>query len=430
MRRAKGWFGKARAFAVAHRRCAGASDGSERSCSMNTKRAWVVALATILAGIALALVQNKVAPCMLVLQEAFNIDMATAGWLSSLFSLVGIVLAIPAAVILNKLGPKKGGIIALVCAIIGSLIGLLVDNTAVLMASRIVEGMGVGLMSVIGPSLIAMWFPETKRGLPMSIWAAYQMGAQAVMFFCAGTVVANFGWQGMWIFGLVACIVALVLYVACVKSPRPEESYADVESEDVSIAEGLKSPYAWVMSLVTMLFCIGCFGFVNWIATCWAEQIFGGDANAANMWVGYFSLGGVVAAVIVGALLNKIRNRKRFGMGVLVAYGLVSIVGMYLQSATPLIVFVVVYAFVDAGFPCVLWTMTAQTVKKPALAGVALGVVSIGFNLGVLLGPPIVGAVVDAAGWHAGAWVICGVCVLAGVALGFVKQYAADGSDA
>lgn len=397
---------------------------------MNMKRAWVVALATILAGIALALVQNKVAPCMDVLQEAFGIDMATAGWLSSLFSLVGIVIAIPAAVILNKLGPKKGGIIALACAIAGTLIGLFIDNTAVLMFSRVVEGMGVGLMSVIGPSLIAMWFPEAKRGLPMSIWAAYQMGAQAVMFFCAGILVTNFGWQGMWWFGLVACVVALVLYILCVKSPRPEESYADVESDDVSIVEGIKSPYAWIMSIVTMLFCIGCFGFVNWIAMCWSEQVFGGDMNAANMWVGYFSLGGVVAAVIVGALLNRIKNRKRFGMVVLVAYGLVSIFGMYLQSPMPLVLFVVVYAFVDAGFPCVLWTMTAQTVKKPQLAGVALGVVSIGFNLGILLGPPIVGAVVDMAGWHAGSWVICGVCVLASVVLGFVKQYAADGSDA
>ena len=140
------------------------------------------------------------------------------------------------------------------------------------MASRIIEGMGVGLMSVIGPSLIAMWFPEAKRGLPMSIWAAYQMGAQAVMFFLgarahvqlrlAGRVVVRPG---------LACVVALVLYILCVKSPRPEDSYADVESADVSIAEGVKSPSAWVLSLATMLFCVGCFGFVNWIATCWAQ---------------------------------------------------------------------------------------------------------------------------------------------------------------
>ena len=396
---------------------------------MNTKRAWIVALATIFAGIALALVQNKVAPCMTTLQSAFGIDMATAGWLSSLFSLVGIVMAIPASIVLNKLGPKKGGIIALICAIVGSIIGVMTVSIPVLMASRVVEGIGVGLMSVIGPSIIAMWFPETKRGLPMSIWAAYQMGAQAIMFFLGGVLTTNFGWQGMWWFGLAACVVALVFYVLCVKSPRPEDSYADVESEDVSLAEGMRSPYAWIMSAVTMLFCIGCFGFVNWIATCWS-QIFSMSEGDANMWVGYFSLGGVVAAVIVGALLNKIRNRKLFGAIALALFGVVSVWGMNMGNPMFLLPFVIIYPFVDASFPCVLWTMTAQTVKKPELAGVALGVVSIGFNLGILLGPPIIGAVVDAAGWTVASWVILAVCVAAAALLMFVKQYAADGSDA
>ena len=396
---------------------------------MNMKRAWIVALATIFAGIALALVQNKVAPCMTTLQGAFGIDMATAGWLSSQFSLVGIVMAIPASIVLNKLGPKKGGIIALICAVIGSIIGVMTTSIPVLMASRVVEGVGVGLMSVIGPSIIAMWFPETKRGLPMSIWAAYQMGAQAIMFFLGGVLTTNFGWQGMWWFGLAACIVALVFYVLCVKSPRPEDSFADVESEDVSLAEGMKSPYAWIMSAVTMLFCIGCFGFVNWIATCWS-QIFNMSEGDANMWVGYFSLGGVIAAVIVGALLNKIRNRKMFGAIALALFGIVSVWGMNMGNPMFLLPFVIIYPFVDASFPCVLWTMTAQTVKKPELAGVALGVVSIGFNLGILLGPPIIGAVVDAAGWTIASWVILAVCVAAAALLMLVKQYAADGSDA
>lgn len=396
---------------------------------MKTKRAWIVAFATIFAGISLALVQNKVAPCMTTLMGAFSIDMATAGWLSSLFSLVGIVMAIPASIILNKLGPKKGGIVALACAILGSLIGVFTDNVAILMASRIVEGVGVGLMSVIGPSLIAMWFPETKRGLPMSIWAAYQMGAQAVMFFLGGVLTTGFGWQGMWWFGLAACVLALVFYILCVKSPRPEDSYADVESEDVSIVEGVKSPSAWILALATMLFCVGCFGFVNWIATCWS-QTFSWPEDQANMWVGYFSIGGVIAAIIIGALLNHVKNRKRFGALILVAYGLMSVFGMFMDNPTFLVLFVILYSFVDAGFPCVLWTMAAQTVKKPELAGVALGVVSIGFNLGILLGPPIIGAVVESFGWHAGAIAICAACVLSAVVLSFTKLYSVDDAPA
>lgn len=392
---------------------------------MNTKRAWIVAIATIFAGVSLALVQNKVAPCMTTLMDAFSIDMATAGWLSSLFSLVGIIMAIPASIVLNKLGAKKGGIIALACAIVGSLMGVATTAVPVLMASRVVEGIGVGLIGVIGPSLISMWFPEVKRGLPMSIWAAYQMCAQAVMFFLGGVLTTNFGWQGMWYFGLAACVVALVFYIACIKSPRPEENYADVEGENVSLAEGMKSASTWLMALVTMLFCIGCFGFVNWIATAWAQNFSWAEAEA-NMWVGYFSLGGVVAAIIIGAILNRIKNRKLFGAIVLVLYGVVSVFGMVMEQPTFILAFTIVYPFVDAGFPCVLWTMTAQTCKKPELAGVAMGVVNIGFNTGILLGAPIIGAVAEAFGWAVASYAICGCCVLAAVLLMFVKVYSFD----
>ncbi len=82
------------------------------------------------------------------------------------------------------------------------------------------------------------------------------------------------------------------------------------------------------------------------------------------------------------------KNRKVFGVVMLVCYGAASVFGMFMDNPGFLIGFVVAYGFVDAGFPCVLWTMAAQTVKKPELAGVALGVVSIGFNVGVLLGSP------------------------------------------
>jgi predicted MFS family arabinose efflux permease len=384
--------------------------------------AWTVALVVFLAGIALALVQNKVAPCIMTLVSYFNIDMATAGLLSSVFSLVGIVISIPAAIILNKLGPRMGGVVALLCAIAGSLIGVFSHDVTMLMASRVIEGMGVGIISVIGPSLVSMWFPQAKRGLPMSIWGSYQMAAQAVMFFLGGFLTTHFGWQGMWWFAGVACVVALVFCVLLIRSPRPEEGFADVESESVSLVEGMRSGSVWFLAAATMLFCVASFGFVTWIAPCWSESS-GWDIDAANTWVGYFSLVAVVMAVVVGVLLNRIRNRKRFGMVALLLYGIIIVLGMCMDSPSWLVVFVIAYASFDACIPCVIWVLTPQTVKRPELAGVALGVVSLGLNFGILVGPPLIGASVEAFGWQLGSWPLLAACLLGIVCLGLCKIY-------
>lgn len=107
----------------------------------------------------------------------------------------------------------------------------------------------------------------------------------------------------------------------------------------------------------------------------------------------------------------------------LVLYGVVVLWGMVFGNPMLIVPFVIVYSFADAGFPCVLWTMTALTVKKPELAGVALGVVSIGFNLGILLGPPLIGAVAQSFGWTVAAITMCGFCVLGAVLLLPLKLY-------
>ena len=64
--------------------------------------------------------------------------------------------------------------------------------------------------------------------------------------------------------------------------------------------------------------------------------------------------------------------------------------------------------------------------KKTRTCWCGLGRVSIGFNLGILLGPPVIGAVVDSMGWGAGAIAICVSCIAAAVIVSFVKLYSAD----
>src|SRR5512137_911364 len=104
---------------------------------MNSNRkAWAVMLAAYLAGIAIALNQSKVPPVMQVLLRDLHMDMATGGWLMSAFAVAGIVLGIPAALVLTKLGPKIAGLIAIGCTLIGSIIGALATGPGMLLGGR------------------------------------------------------------------------------------------------------------------------------------------------------------------------------------------------------------------------------------------------------------------------------------------------------
>jgi predicted MFS family arabinose efflux permease len=52
-----------------------------------------------------------------------------------------------------------------------------------------------------------------------------------------------------------------------------------------------------------------------------------------------------------------------------------------------------------------------------------MGIVCVGFNTGILLGPPLIGAIVQLWGWNMGAVAVCVFCLAAAAVLRFVRIY-------
>ena len=387
-------------------------------------KAWVVCLVGIFGGISLALVQNKVSPIITVLMSVFDINMSTAGLLSTIFTFVGIIMALPAAMILKRFGPKKSGVAALLFAVVGSIIGITTDNIAVLIVSRVIEGTGIGIIAVLAPSLISMWFPPEKRGFPMGIWGSWMMISQTVLFFSAAPISEAFGWQGMWGLGLGACIIAAILFLLFVESPKTEVSHANVESKEVSIIEGLKSRGSFTLAIAAACFTFCSFTFVSWISAYWGVAT-SWSIEEIGRWVAILYLIEMVYAWIIGGILNRVKNRKLFGAAGFVFYGLLGLAAFMITGEPIIVVFVFVFPVFDALIPCVCWTIAPETATKPMYAGIALGILNIGLNLGTLLSAPVSGALVESYGWIA-----AGLCFLVAAIIGAVAMAATKLSSA
>ena len=75
--------------------------------------AWVILAGSFIASVAAPLNQFKVSPVMPVLMEAFNLTLTSAGMLMSVFAITGFILALPGGLILQRLGLKITGLIAI-----------------------------------------------------------------------------------------------------------------------------------------------------------------------------------------------------------------------------------------------------------------------------------------------------------------------------
>ncbi|HAF16816.1 MAG TPA: MFS transporter, partial [Peptococcaceae bacterium] len=210
------------------------------------RKSWAVMFVAYLAGVAVALNQFKVPPVMQVLMDSLQVDMATGGWLMSVFSVAGVIFALPAAFLLGRLGPKASGLIALGCTLFGSVLGALAQQVGVLLAGRVIEGIGLALIAVVAPAVISMWFEPQERGLPMGIWASWVPVATFVMYNIAGIIENSFGWQGVWWFGTVVSLIAFVAYAAVVGVPAGNAAGEKQTETPVSYKEGLLSTNTWL----------------------------------------------------------------------------------------------------------------------------------------------------------------------------------------
>ena len=393
----------------------------------NTKRtAWIVTMVAVFAGISMAWAQNKLPPVIGSVMDAYAISMTTAGWLSSIFGVMGILMALPAAALINKWGFKICGVIALGTGILGGIMGLLAPSITILMISRLLEGIGVGLIAVITPSVITMWFPPSKRGLPMGIWGSYQMVAQAMAFLLAGGLLTLMGWRGMWWFGLFLLLTALILYLWKIAAPPSACNHAEAE-ENTKVLTVLKSRSVWHIFFIAMLFCIGCFGWCTWAAL-YLHQELGLDLEWANTIVGIIYMLEIGAVVLEGWLLDKVKSRKAFGIVIAFLYGALLLVSFRLPSAGWVLPFMLVYPFLEGGICTTFWTITPQTVKTPSLAGGALAVLVVGMNIGIVLGPPIAGYFIEQFSWQFATLPMAAVILICAILIATIQLYDEQGN--
>jgi predicted MFS family arabinose efflux permease len=391
------------------------------------RQAWVIMFVVFFAGIALAWAQNKVVPVIAEVQTSLEVSKAMAGWIFSIFAVMGIVLAFPAAGMMRKMGVKNTGLLAIGTTLVGTVIGLIAPNAGVLLFSRVVEGFGLALISILAPALITMWFPAEKRGLPMGIWGSWQMVAQSGTFLLVGGIAGIFGgWKGMWWVGLILLAVSFVLYAWKAKVPPAEYSHADLEDSSVNMFQVLKYPSVWMLAFVAFFFCIACFGWATWAASYWSE-VGGLDFNFANSIVGWIYLAEIFIVVILGFILDKVRSRKKFGVITAALYGLLLFFAFTVHTPWAILIFAFLYPWLEGAICTVFWTICPQTTPDPRLSAAAFAMLVIGMDAGMVLGPPLTGLLIQSVSWTAASIFIAVAGLLCAVLIGLTQLYNAQG---
>lgn len=390
--------------------------------------AWFILLIVFLASFIAPLAQFKVTTLSEPLMAAFSLDTGSFGWLMSALTVCGVLLAIPAAWMCGRMGVKNTILVSVGCIGVGSLIGALVPSTPLLFLSRAIEGCGIALIGVSAPTAISVWFPESKRALPLAIWCTWMPLGQTVAMLLTPAVANSFGWQGAWWMCFIAAAVVFVLVVAAFKMPENYELEQSVEAEKGFFIRGLKylkNKEIWLLCLAFFCFNFVCNGVFMSFYPMYLEQGMGMTNAQAGGITSIMPILTIIIMPIMGVVYDKVGRRKPFVMAAFalcaatLAIAFMGNMGLVWASV---IIFGLMGGLVASGTR----PMTPEIMEKKGggALGIAMGmsVMQISQNLAPTIGSPLFGSMTTSMGWLTSSLVLCvPLAIVALIALALIK---------
>jgi DHA2 family multidrug resistance protein len=223
---------------------------------------WFV-LANVMVGTFMAVLDGTIVNVGLPkIMSAFGVSLDTIQWVITAYMLAMASMLPTSGWLADKFGYKKVYFWGLFLFTAGSMFCGMSNNEVSLIASRIVQGLGGGIVQTLGMAIIVREFPPNQRGVALGFWSIASAASVSFGPLIGGYLVDNFGWQLIFDVNVPVGIFALLVTIIIqreVKNPNtrkfdllgfasvsmflPVLLFALAEGNSASNAEGWRAPY-------------------------------------------------------------------------------------------------------------------------------------------------------------------------------------------
>lgn len=363
---------------------------------------WVV----VAAGVASAFHLGKVAIATPQLQSELGLSLGMLGGLGATFAVIGALGGVAAGSVVASAGDRRMLFWGLLATVLGAAMAVPTDSFAVLMVSRVVEGLGFLLITVAAPTVLGRIVRTEDQNTAFALWSCF-MPAGMALAMLTGPWFSD--WRSLW--SSTAVITGLIAAMALWVVPRVP-ARREVMEWPTGMAEVWRSaPLA--MAATFLLYSLMFFALFAFLPVLLQQRMQVSPA-VVGLLAGAASAVNILGNLAAGALL-KWTTREALGVGAAIVMGLCAL-GIFLPVLGPRSAFVLCLVFSAVGglIPASLLVSIPKVTSTPAQAALAVGLLMQGSNLGLALGPWLVGSAVDNHGWPAAAaWVVASALVMA-----------------
>ena len=197
-------------------------------------RKQIVMLAVLVFGTFVTVLnQTVVSPALPSIMAEMSVDAATAQWLTTGFTLVNAIMVPVTAFLTDRFTTRRLFLASMILFTCGTALAAWGPNFPVLLAGRLVQAGGAGILMPLVMTVLMWTFPIDRRGTAMGVFGIVIAFAPAIGPTVAGVIIDQANWHIM--FWIIAALCAVVIVFAGAVLERGGETNKDVTLDVVSV---------------------------------------------------------------------------------------------------------------------------------------------------------------------------------------------------
>lgn len=184
------------------------------------------------------------------IRDSFQAEADTIAWLVTAYTLPFVMFMPLYGRLSDGLGKRRLFTIGIIIFFIGTVICLLAQTIPQLLVGRVIQGVGTAGVNPLCIAIISELFPDSQRGKALGTWSSTGPATSMVAPFVGGFLVDQWGWQTMFVPGVLAAAAAMYVVRGYVPKLAPKSQPGFLRHFDWL---GLTLLSASIMALVAYL---------------------------------------------------------------------------------------------------------------------------------------------------------------------------------
>jgi MFS family permease len=361
-------------------------DPNEVTATSNYR--WIILLSAFYAFVTYAFAFQIVPPLMSSIIKEFNVTHGYAGLLMSMVVIPGIILALPAGIFADHYGVKLSGSISAIMVLLGCIISDLANSFTVLLAGRIILGLGGAFITTTMPTIISQWFSRNEIGKAMGIFGMNMPFASVIAFPVSSILMIRYNWRYPFHVSIFLALLNVFIFVVLIR----EGPFKKEGEERTSLRIALRNAEIWKIGVVWLLFNASALSFTTWSPEIF-EKYMGIESFYATLLASTLMFTAIPFVPFFGWYSDRIKKQKKLMvMGSMLMAG--TLLAIAYSASSYIIVPVVALGIAAALIPPMIMALPPE-ILGPKMSGTGFGIVAVCLNVGIAVATPLMGLIID-----------------------------------